>query len=120
MIAKTSIIEPSPIGASSATRARASTSGAVRPSRAAPCLHPVTYMPTKIVLSARGSALSTLEEGVRTTMRLISASELDEISGRYFNGLNEARADEQAYDADARLRLRELSEHLVGLSSRRA
>jgi NAD(P)-dependent dehydrogenase (short-subunit alcohol dehydrogenase family) len=84
------------------------------------CLHPATYMPTKIVLSARGSALSTLEEGVQATMRLISASELDEISGRYFNGVNEARADEQAYDADARLRLRELSEHLVGLSSRRA
>ena len=84
------------------------------------CLHPATYMPTKIVLSARGSALSTLEEGVRATMRLISASELDEISGRYFNGVNEARADEQAYDADARRRLRELSEHLVGLSSRRA
>src|SRR3712207_6803703 len=35
IIAKTSSIEPSPIRASSATRARASTSGAVRPSRAA-------------------------------------------------------------------------------------
>src|SRR5919202_39591 len=84
------------------------------------CLHPATYMPTKIVLSARGSALSTLEEGMRATMRLISASQLDEISGRYFNGVNEARADEQAYDADARQRLRELSEQLVGLSSRTA
>jgi NAD(P)-dependent dehydrogenase (short-subunit alcohol dehydrogenase family) len=81
------------------------------------CLHPATYMPTKMVLSARGSAISSLEEGVRATMRLINASELDEVSGRYFNGLEEARAEEQAYDADARRRLRQLSEQLVGISS---
>jgi hypothetical protein len=74
-------------------------------------------MPTKIVLSARGSAISSLEEGVRATMRLINASELNEVSGRYFNGIEEARAEEQAYDADARRRLRQLSEQLVGISS---
>jgi NAD(P)-dependent dehydrogenase (short-subunit alcohol dehydrogenase family) len=84
------------------------------------CLHPATYMPTKIVLSARGSAISTLEEGVRATMRLINASELDDVSGRYFNGFEEARAEEQAYDAGARRRLRQLSEQLVGISSRTA
>jgi NAD(P)-dependent dehydrogenase (short-subunit alcohol dehydrogenase family) len=78
------------------------------------CLHPATYMPTKIVLAARGSAMSSLEEGVRATTRLISDPELDGTTGRYFDGLREARADEQAYDADARRRLRELSEQLVG------
>jgi hypothetical protein len=31
------------------------------------------------------------------------------VSGRYFNGLREARADSQAYDGEARRRLRELS-----------
>ena len=79
------------------------------------CLHPATYMPTKMVLAARGSAVSTLEDGVRATTRLITAPELEGVSGRYFNGLHEARADEQAYEADARRRLRELSERLVGL-----
>jgi hypothetical protein len=28
-----------------------------------------------------------IEEGVQATLRLITAAELDQISGRYFNGL---------------------------------
>jgi NAD(P)-dependent dehydrogenase (short-subunit alcohol dehydrogenase family) len=77
------------------------------------CLHPATYMPTKIVLAERGSAMSSLEEGVRATIRLIADPELDGTTGRYFDGLGEARAEEQAYDAEARRRLRALSEGLV-------
>ena len=73
-------------------------------------LHPATYMHTKMVLQARGSSLSTVEEGALATERLI----LDDVgTGRYFNGQREARADPQAYDADARERLWELSERLV-------
>jgi NAD(P)-dependent dehydrogenase (short-subunit alcohol dehydrogenase family) len=82
------------------------------------CLHPATYMPTKIVLHARGSAISTLEEGVEATLRLAAGAELDGVTGRYFNGQNEARAHPQAYDPDARRRLRELSERLVGATGR--
>jgi NAD(P)-dependent dehydrogenase (short-subunit alcohol dehydrogenase family) len=78
-------------------------------------LHPATYMPTKIVLDARGSAVSTLEEGVAATARLAADPELDGVTGRYFNRTQEARADEQAYDAAARRRLWELSERLTGL-----
>jgi NAD(P)-dependent dehydrogenase (short-subunit alcohol dehydrogenase family) len=74
----------------------------------ATCLHPATYMPTKIVRSP----ISTLEEGVEATMHLV-AGPSDEVAGRYFNGLREARADAQAYDAGARRRLRELSDQLV-------
>jgi len=77
------------------------------------CLHPASYMPTKIVLAARGSAMSSLEEGVRATTRLIADPELDGTTGRYFDGLREASAHAQAYDTDARHRLRELSERLV-------
>jgi NAD(P)-dependent dehydrogenase (short-subunit alcohol dehydrogenase family) len=79
----------------------------------ATCLHPATYMPTKMVLHARGSAVSTLEEGVEATLRLIREPELEGVTGVYFNGTREARADTQAYDADARRRLRELSERLT-------
>jgi NAD(P)-dependent dehydrogenase (short-subunit alcohol dehydrogenase family) len=79
-------------------------------------LHPATYMPTKMVLAARGSAVSTLEEGVEATARLAADPRLDGVTGRYFNRTREARADEQAYDADARRRLWELSERLTGLA----
>jgi NAD(P)-dependent dehydrogenase (short-subunit alcohol dehydrogenase family) len=79
----------------------------------ATCLHPASYMPTKIVTAAR-TPLSTLEEGVEATLALIR--DHDGVTGAYFNGTHEARADPQAYDADARRRLRELSERLTGVS----
>ncbi len=79
------------------------------------CLHPATYMPTKIVIAARGGAVSSIEEGVEATTRLIASEELDGTTGRYYNGLHEARAHPQAYDDDARAKLSALSERLTGL-----
>jgi NAD(P)-dependent dehydrogenase (short-subunit alcohol dehydrogenase family) len=81
------------------------------------CLHPATYMPTKMVLHARGRAASTLEEGVEATMRLICDPALDGVTGLYFDGTTEAAAERQAYDAEARRRLWELSERLTGLGA---
>ena len=52
---------------------------------------------------------------MEATLRLAADAELDGVTGRYFDGQNEARAHPQAYDPDARRRLRELSERLVGL-----
>ena len=78
-------------------------------------LHPATYMPTKMVFAARASAASTLEEGTEATLRLVIDPELDGVTGRYFNGLEESGAEPQAYDAAARRRMWELSEPLVGL-----
>jgi NAD(P)-dependent dehydrogenase (short-subunit alcohol dehydrogenase family) len=77
------------------------------------CLHPATYMPTKMVLSARGSGMDTIEQGTEATVRLVADPELDDVTGLYFNGLQEGAAEGQAYDADARRQLRELSERLV-------
>ena len=51
------------------------------------CLHPATYMPTKMVLAARGSGVSSIEEGVQATTHLIAAPELEHVTGRYFHGL---------------------------------
>ena len=73
-------------------------------------LHPATYMPTKMVRSP----ISTLQEGVDATLRLVDAPDVEGVSGVYFNGRSEARADPQAYDADARRSLREASEALAG------
>jgi hypothetical protein len=41
---------------------------------------------------------------------------LDHVSGRYFHGLREARAESQAYDRQARRQLRQLSEQWTGLT----
>jgi NAD(P)-dependent dehydrogenase (short-subunit alcohol dehydrogenase family) len=79
------------------------------------CLHPATYMPTKIVTYAGIDPASSLEEGTQATLRLVVDPELDGVTGRYFDGTTESRAHPQAYDADARRRLLELSESLVGL-----
>lgn len=79
----------------------------------ATALHPATYMPTKMVTHAGATPVSELAVGVAATRRLVSDPALEGVSGRYFSGLREARADEQAYDLDARRRLRELSDELV-------
>src|SRR3954471_20784944 len=60
-------------------------------------LHPATLMPTKMVVGRFGMQ-STLAEGVRNTVRLIADPGLAGISGRYFNGEQEARAHHQAYE----------------------
>jgi len=72
-------------------------------------IHPATFMPTKIV----AKPLSTIAEGVDATMRLMVDDALAGVTGKYFNGVHEARADAQAYDAEARARLRALSDKLI-------
>jgi hypothetical protein len=66
-------------------------------------------MPTKIV----PSPISTLEEGVNATVRLITHPDPAAVGGKFFDVNHERRADAQAYDAAARITLRELSERLT-------
>lgn len=80
------------------------------------CLHPATYMPTKMVRAAGVSPVSSLEDGLKATLRLVADPELDGISGRYFNGTRDAAPHPQANDSDARRRLRELSDKLCELT----
>jgi NAD(P)-dependent dehydrogenase (short-subunit alcohol dehydrogenase family) len=79
------------------------------------CLHPATFMPTKMVLDAGATPLSSLEQGVEAVKRLVVDPDLEPVTGKYFDGEHEARAHPQAYDADARRKLRELSERLTAL-----
>jgi len=72
-------------------------------------LHPATYMPTKMV----HAPISTLEEGVEATLRLVADPALAGVTGRFFDGLREAVPDAQAADAQARRRLWALSEELT-------
>jgi hypothetical protein len=46
-------------------------------------------------------------------MRLIADPGLDGVTGRYFDGLREASPNRQAFDADVRAQLRELSDELI-------
>jgi NAD(P)-dependent dehydrogenase (short-subunit alcohol dehydrogenase family) len=74
-------------------------------------LHPATFMPTKMVVEAGIAPVSSLEQGLEATLSLVRRTD---VSGRYFNGLAEARADAQAYDLEARARLRSLSDAYLG------
>ena len=76
-------------------------------------LHPSTFMPTKI---SSGDPISTIRDGADATMRLVADPALEGITARYYRVLEEARADDQAYDAGARRRLRELSDRLVAVA----
>lgn len=77
-------------------------------------LHPSTYMPTKMVLEEVGSAIDTLEAGVKATVRLAVAPELEGVTGRFFDRQSEARPHPQALDRAARRRLYDLSRELTG------
>jgi len=62
-----------------------------------------------------GGPMSTVEEGARAVEYVALSPELDGVTGAYFNGKQTSRADAQAYDTEARRRLRTLSEKLTGL-----
>jgi NAD(P)-dependent dehydrogenase (short-subunit alcohol dehydrogenase family) len=77
-------------------------------------LHPATMMDTAMVRRSGMPAQSTVDEGARAVMNLITGREID--SGTYFDGLRPSRAHRQAYDEDARARLRDLSLSLTGVT----
>ena len=75
-------------------------------------VHPATMMNTDMVLSRGAQARSTVEEGADAVMNAVRGTDVP--SGSYFRGMEEAQANAQAYDADARERLRRLSYRLTG------
>jgi len=78
-------------------------------------LHPSTYMNTTMVRQSGVTPMSKVETGAEAILQLALSPKLEGRSGLYFNVMNEARADSQAYDAKARKQLRELSLKLTGL-----
>ena len=80
-------------------------------------LHPATYMDTGMVRAAGVTPISSVAEGAEAILNLALSEKLAGLSGAYFNGLREAKALAQAYDADARRCLRAMSLELTGLSS---
>ncbi len=72
-------------------------------------LHPASLMPTKMVHEYFGQTIDTVEDGVRSVMRLATDPGLDGLTSKYFDHQQETRANDQAYDAGARQRLWEVS-----------
>jgi NAD(P)-dependent dehydrogenase (short-subunit alcohol dehydrogenase family) len=78
-------------------------------------LHPVSLMDTKMVREWFGPPRTSVEQGATALKRLVCDKALADVTGAYFDGLQQARAEDQAYDEKARRRLREMSERWVGL-----
>jgi len=76
-------------------------------------LHPATMMDTDMVLDRGAQARASVHDGADAVIYLMDGTGLG--SGRYFNQTTPARANDQAYDAEARARLRALSERLTGI-----
>jgi NAD(P)-dependent dehydrogenase (short-subunit alcohol dehydrogenase family) len=77
-------------------------------------LHPSTYMNTTMVRQSGMTPMSKVETGAEAILQLAVSPKLEGKSGLYFNVMNEARANPQAYDAKARRQLRDLSLQLTG------
>lgn len=77
-------------------------------------LHPASYMPTKIVTNLY-TPQSTLQDGIDAVVNLALNTRLADVSGKYFNRLQETRALAQAYDPKARQQLIGLSAKLTGI-----
>jgi NAD(P)-dependent dehydrogenase (short-subunit alcohol dehydrogenase family) len=80
-------------------------------------LHPATYMNTTMVREGGITPISTVEQGGEAILHLAAGDDVAGKSGLFFNGMREAQANPQAYDAAARQRLRALSLELTGLAA---
>lgn len=80
-------------------------------------LHPATLMNTNMVYESESfhRTMSRVEDGAEAVRYLATSPDLEGITGEYFDGKKESKANPQAYDELVRRRLWELSEKLTGL-----
>ncbi|TCC31826.1 SDR family NAD(P)-dependent oxidoreductase [Kribbella speibonae] len=76
-------------------------------------LHPATYMPTKMVLDSVGYSIDSLETGLKATLRLVLAPELEGVTGQFYDRTSVARAHPDAYDARVQQQVWDLSSRLT-------
>jgi NAD(P)-dependent dehydrogenase (short-subunit alcohol dehydrogenase family) len=80
-------------------------------------LHPATYMNTTMVREGGITPISTVEQGGEAILHLALGDDVAGNSGLFFNGMQQAQANSQAYDEAARKRLRTLSLEITGISA---
>jgi hypothetical protein len=74
-------------------------------------------MNTTMVRAGGIAPMSTVEQGGEAILHLVAGDDVADRSGLFFNGMNEMKANAQAYDGQARAKLRELSLRLTGLAA---
>lgn len=77
-------------------------------------LHPATMMDTPMVMDSGRRPMASVQDGANAVMQLAVGAALNGRTGLYYNQMNEGRANQQAYDVEARKRLWDLSVKLVG------
>ncbi|MHB1328483.1 MAG: SDR family NAD(P)-dependent oxidoreductase [Gemmatimonadales bacterium] len=78
-------------------------------------LHPATLMPTGMVARGGYTPRSTVDDGTRAVLQLV----LDDVgTGKFYNSMELGKPHAQAHDAEARAKLKQVSERLTGLSAR--
>ena len=78
------------------------------------CLHPATLMDTAMVRKAGVSPIDSVDIGADAVVTLAVSQALTSVNGHYFERKREARANAQAYDLEARRKLRAISSQLTG------
>jgi NAD(P)-dependent dehydrogenase (short-subunit alcohol dehydrogenase family) len=73
-------------------------------------VHPASLMNTKMVLKDWGYTLSTVEQGAEAVENLITTS----VTGTYFDGKKHGKVISQAFDLDARRKLKEYTWEIIG------
>ena len=76
-------------------------------------LHPATYMDTTMVTEAGITPHSSVRDGLDATMRLVTDDAFATATGTYFQGTRRTDPHPQARDAEARARLREVTDRLL-------
>ncbi|WP_100487796.1 SDR family NAD(P)-dependent oxidoreductase [Sporolactobacillus pectinivorans] len=79
------------------------------------CLHPGTYLDTKMVRESGIAPLGSIQSGSDAIEHLALSAELNGVTGKYFDQKSESRAERQAYDKVFRKKLWDLSERLTGM-----
>ncbi|HZU48864.1 MAG TPA: 3-oxoacyl-ACP reductase, partial [Mycobacterium sp.] len=77
------------------------------------CLHPATLMNTHMVRKAWVPPISSIAKGVRAVMNLAVEPTGAAVTGRYFDGLREAKAHPAAYDATVQSNLRAVTNEIL-------
>jgi NAD(P)-dependent dehydrogenase (short-subunit alcohol dehydrogenase family) len=80
-------------------------------------LHPGSLLDTKMVREGFGAPQGPVEVGIESELHLATSADLAGVTGQYFDRTRPARANAQAYDAEARRRLWQESLKFTGIEA---
>ena len=80
-------------------------------------LHPGSLLDTKMVREGFGAPQGRVDIGIDAELYLATSADVEGVSGQYFDRTRPARANAQAYDAEARRRLWQESLKLTGIEA---